>query len=145
MLDEMYVINPFPARIPRPKTPQIPSVNPSIPQLIISQKLKSALWFQIGHLITEETSLLSGVSATPQFIGALTEMVWVQLENVAQDLSSFAQHAGRRVVNTDDVLLLCRRNEPLEELVRGFVEQEMLKEMDGNGTAERKGKGRAGK
>jgi centromere protein S len=70
-------------------------------------------------------------------------MVWVQCENVAQDLSSFAQHAGRRVVNTDDVLLLCRRNEPLEELLRGFVEQEMVKEVEGNASGRSKGKGKA--
>lgn len=42
------------------------------------QRLKSALWFSIGKIVDEETLRL-GVNATPQFIGALTELVWAQL------------------------------------------------------------------
>ena len=45
-------------------------------------------------------------------------------ENVATDLENFAKHAGRSTVTTDDVLLLTRRNEGLEELMRGFVGRE---------------------
>lgn len=78
-----------------------------------SQRLKSALWFSIGKIVDEETIKL-GVNATPQFIGALTEMVWAQIgmpkslvntfcvkelaltdvvkqENVSADLESFAK------------------------------------------------------
>ncbi len=46
--------------------------------LKIVQRLKSALWFSIGKIVDEETLKL-GVNATPQFIGALTEMVWAQI------------------------------------------------------------------
>lgn len=42
------------------------------------QRLKSALWLAIGKIVDEETIKL-GVNATPQFIGALTEMVWAQI------------------------------------------------------------------
>jgi centromere protein S len=35
--------------------------------------LKSALWLSIGKIVDEETIKL-GVNATPQFIGALTEL-----------------------------------------------------------------------
>jgi hypothetical protein len=42
------------------------------------QRLKSALWLSIGKIVDEETIKL-GVNATPQFIGALTEMVWSQI------------------------------------------------------------------
>ena len=42
------------------------------------QRLKSALWFSIGKIVDEETLKL-GVNATPQFIGALTEMIWAQI------------------------------------------------------------------
>jgi hypothetical protein len=41
------------------------------------QRLKAALWFAVGKIVDEE-SLRLGVNATPQFIGALTEMVWAQ-------------------------------------------------------------------
>ncbi|KAL4972335.1 hypothetical protein BDW66DRAFT_144438 [Aspergillus desertorum] len=39
---------------------------------------ESALWLSIGKIVDEETIKL-GVNATPQFIGALTELVWVQI------------------------------------------------------------------
>lgn len=42
------------------------------------QRLKSALWFSVGKIVDEETLRL-GVNATPQFIGALTELVWAQI------------------------------------------------------------------
>lgn len=42
------------------------------------QRLKAALWFSIGKIVDAETLRL-GVNATPQFIGALTEMVWAQI------------------------------------------------------------------
>ena len=45
---------------------------------MFEQRLKSALWFSIGKIVDEETLKL-GVNATPQFIGALTEMVWAQI------------------------------------------------------------------
>jgi centromere assembly component S (CENP-S) len=44
----------------------------------VSQRLKSALWLSIGKIVDEET-IKMGVNATPQFIGALTEMVWAQI------------------------------------------------------------------
>jgi centromere protein S len=40
----------------------------------------------------------------------------------AQDLESFAAHAGRRTIKTDDVLLLGRRNEGLETILKECVE-----------------------
>ncbi|KAF7716773.1 Centromere protein S [Penicillium ucsense] len=88
----------------------------------LEERLKSALWLSIGKIVDEETMKL-GVNATPQFIGALTEMVWSQIETVGQDLESFAKHAGRSTVNVSDVMLLARRNEGLESILRTFVEQ----------------------
>ncbi|KAH0603655.1 uncharacterized protein H6S33_007314 [Morchella sextelata] len=102
----------------------------------LRDRLKSALWFTIGKIVDTECVALH-VNATPQFIAALTELVWAQLENVGRDLESFAKHAGRTTVNTDDVLLLARRNDGLEELLRGFVEKEVAAGKGG------KGKGRA--
>lgn len=57
----------------------------------------------------------------------------------SRDLESFAKHAKRSQINTDDVLLLARRNEGLETLLKTFVEEQRRE----NGTAS-KGKGRAG-
>jgi len=44
-------------------------------------------------------------------------------ENSAKDLEAFAKHAGRTQINSDDVLLLARRNEGLESLLRGFLDE----------------------
>ena len=58
---------------------------------VCRQRLKSALWFSIGKIVDEETLKL-GVNATPQFIGALTEMVWAQIGVLELSLST-AIHA----------------------------------------------------
>ena len=60
-------------------------------------------------------------------------------ENVAVDIERFARHGSRTTVSTDDVLLMTRRNDGLEEIVREFVSE--LKAKKGQG----KGKGRVRK
>jgi centromere protein S len=50
-------------------------------------------------------------------------MVWAQIESVAIDLETFSRHAGRTTVTTDDVLLVCRRNEALQGIIRDFVDR----------------------
>ncbi|UNI19011.1 MHF histone-fold complex component [Purpureocillium takamizusanense] len=86
------------------------------------ERLKSALWFAVGQMVDEE-SMRRNLNATPQFIGALTELVWTQIENVAVDLESFSRHAGRSTVTTDDVLLLARKNPDLQQLMGDYVDR----------------------
>ncbi|KAL7913715.1 kinetochore component CENP-S domain-containing protein [Trichoderma velutinum] len=86
------------------------------------ERLKSALWYAIGQIVDEE-SLKRNRNATPQFIGALTEMVWAQMENVAIDLETFCNHAGRSTVTTDDVLLLARKNPDLHQIMKTYVDE----------------------
>ena len=43
-------------------------------------------------------------------------------ENASKDLESFAKHANRSQVSSDDVMLLARRNEGLEALLRSYLE-----------------------
>ncbi|KAH0539068.1 hypothetical protein FGG08_004366 [Glutinoglossum americanum] len=91
----------------------------------LQKRLKSALWFSLGKIVDEE-SLRFDVNATPQFIAAFSMLVWTQIvsqENVSRDLESFAKHAGRRTINVDDVMLLSRRNEGLETLMREFLDE----------------------
>ncbi|KAF2668667.1 hypothetical protein BT63DRAFT_480056 [Microthyrium microscopicum] len=94
------------------------------------QRLKSALWYAIGQIIDED-SLRSDSNVTPQFIGALTEMAWAQIETVAKDLECFAKHAGRTQISTDDVMLLARRNEGLESVMRTHLETLRAEKADG--------------
>ncbi|KAL5044145.1 hypothetical protein BDW71DRAFT_209554 [Aspergillus fruticulosus] len=95
----------------------------------LEERLKSALWLSIGKIVDEETIKL-GVNATPQFIGALTELVWVQIETASQDLESFAKHAGRSTINVSDVMMLARRNEGLDTILRTFVARQREQEKE---------------
>jgi len=61
-------------------------------------------------------------------------------ETVSQDLESFAKHAGRKTITIDDVMLLSRRNEGLEAVLRAFVDG--MREEGGGGNARGKGKGK---
>lgn len=47
-----------------------------------AQRLKSALWYAVGQIVDEEC-LKRNRNATPQFIGALTELVWTQIGTVS--------------------------------------------------------------
>ncbi|CAI0644714.1 Centromere protein S [Colletotrichum sp. SAR11_59] len=98
------------------------------------ERLKAALWFAVGKIVDEE-SLKQNCNATPQFIGALTEMVWSQIESVAIDLENFSRHARRSTVQTEDVVLLARKNPDLLDLVKEFVEQKKADKL-------KKGKGK---
>jgi hypothetical protein len=42
------------------------------------ERLKAAVWFSVGKIVDEE-SVRRNRNATPQFIGALTELLWTQL------------------------------------------------------------------
>ncbi|KAF1943093.1 hypothetical protein EJ02DRAFT_421515 [Clathrospora elynae] len=86
------------------------------------ERLKSALWYSIGQFV-DEKSLDSDLNATPQFIGALTELVYTQIANTARDLEVFSKHAGRKTINTDDVMLLGRRNEGLDRILEKELEE----------------------
>ncbi|KLU88413.1 hypothetical protein MAPG_07398 [Magnaporthiopsis poae ATCC 64411] len=100
------------------------------------ERLKAALWFSVGKIVDEET-MKRQRNATPQFIGALTDMVYTQIETVAKDLESFCNHAGRTTVTTDDVLLLARRNEDLHGIIKQVVDQQKAEK-----AAQAKGKSR---
>ncbi|KAH7399075.1 kinetochore component CENP-S-domain-containing protein [Phaeosphaeria sp. MPI-PUGE-AT-0046c] len=104
------------------------------------ERLKSALWYSIGKYIDEEC-LISDVNATPQFIGALTELVYTQIANTSRDLETFSAHAGRSVINTDDVMLLARRNDALEEMLKRELEE--IKASEGRGGEKGKSGGAA--
>ncbi|QSZ30690.1 hypothetical protein DSL72_000248 [Monilinia vaccinii-corymbosi] len=102
----------------------------------LHERLKAALWFSVGKIVEEEAIRLNS-TATNQFIGALTEMVWHQIENVTMDLESFSRHAGRTTITTDDVLLVTRRNDALHAIIQDYIDQEKAKSRK-----DEKGKGR---
>lgn len=42
---------------------------------------------------------------------------------MAKDLESFAKHAGRSKIKTEDVLLLARRNDGLESILKQKIKE----------------------
>jgi hypothetical protein len=63
-------------------------------------------------------------------------MVWAQLETVAQDLKGFSAHAGRQGITVKDVMLLTRRNEGLEAVLKGYLEEMKAERGDDEGEEE---------
>ncbi|KAK9236047.1 kinetochore component CENP-S-domain-containing protein [Lipomyces kononenkoae] len=94
---------------------------PDAPDSELRQRLKSAIWYTVGKIVDEECVQL-GSNATPQYIAALTELVYTQAVTLATDIEAFARHASRKVVSTDDILMMCRRNDGLKEVLSEFVE-----------------------
>ncbi|KAJ8097509.1 kinetochore component CENP-S-domain-containing protein [Lipomyces tetrasporus] len=88
----------------------------------LRQRLKSAIWYTVGKIVDEECLQLN-VNATPQYIAALTELVYTQAVTLATDIESFAHHARRKVISTEDVLMMCRRNDGLRDVLEEFVEE----------------------
>ena len=66
-------------------------------------------------------------------------------ENVSHDLEAFAQHASRKTVTADDVMLLTRRNEGLEGVMREFRDEVEAKRVAEESKPNRKAKGRTGR
>ncbi|GLU04607.1 hypothetical protein SLE2022_217450 [Rubroshorea leprosula] len=55
-------------------------------------------------------------------------MLVLNAENLAKGLELFAQHAGCKSVNTEDVILSAHRNEHLAATLRSFSEELKAKE-----------------
>jgi centromere protein S len=103
-----------PSPLPSPKLPFQHSCYLNLTSA--SQRLKSSLHYSIGNII-DSISLDQDLNTTPDFIAALTELVWSQILTSGADLEAFAKHAGRGIVDVKDVLLLVRRNEQLKEVL----------------------------
>lgn len=91
------------------------------------EKLKAALWYSIGQTV-DAVTVSQDLNATPHFIGSLSELVWAQIENVAQDLEAFAKHGGRSKIDTKDVLLLGRRNPGLGGILQKRADEVKAKD-----------------
>ncbi|KAJ6164700.1 Histone-fold [Penicillium chermesinum] len=117
---------------------------PTTQEPSLEERMKAALWFYVGKIVDEETLRL-GTTATNQFTAGLTEIsenvvspTWlpygeanIYLEGASLDIEAFAKHAGRSTVQTSDVLMLGRRNEGLDQILRAFVESQETQRQEG--------------
>lgn len=111
------------------KSPELEAA-PSEAAFAQTQRLKAALHYSIGKTY-EEVASDHGMKVNREMMAAVTEMVYEQCRLVSHDLELFAKHAKRTTVNTDDVLLMCRRNPSLVKLMR--EEAEKLKSLKEQG------------
>lgn len=87
------------------------------------QEIKAALWLAVGKISDQTcTEDLPGVTASSNFIAALTEYVWEQSQTLAMDLEAFAVHRGSTVIETKDILLYTRRNDALKSIVQTEID-----------------------
>ncbi|GAA5859691.1 hypothetical protein JCM1840_006413 [Sporobolomyces johnsonii] len=80
------------------------------------QSLKAAVWYTVTKIAQEEELSLP-FAASEHFVATLAEVVFQQALSLGMDLEAYAKHAGRMMINVDDVKLAARRNEPLYDLL----------------------------
>ncbi|CAG8563733.1 hypothetical protein C2G38_2210685 [Gigaspora rosea] len=113
--------------------------------------LKTELWQRVYDICQQEADYLK-VIPTHQFVSALTDLVYKQAETSAMNMENFAKyerkkkkngticliflfaitlkfylqfknsHANRTTILMEDVKLLTRRNEDLNEMINNFAE-----------------------
>ncbi|KAI9206497.1 kinetochore component CENP-S-domain-containing protein [Polychytrium aggregatum] len=84
-------------------------------------RLKAAVYFVISKQC-EKLAREHNVDITPQFIRAVSELVYQQAGHMGTDLELFAKHAKRSTIAVDDVKLCVRRNEHALDAIAGLVE-----------------------
>ncbi|XP_020205138.1 protein MHF1 homolog isoform X2 [Cajanus cajan] len=70
--------------------------------------------------ITESQAKRSGKEASKVVVTCVADLAFKYTERVARDLHLFAQHANRKSVNMEDVILCAHRNGHLSGLLRTF-------------------------
>jgi centromere protein S len=69
---------------------RLSSLIPSAAESNPKQRLKSALWYSIGQYV-DDSLLSDSLNATPQFIGALTELVYTQIGTSSSRITTFGR------------------------------------------------------
>ncbi|XP_045498361.1 centromere protein S-like isoform X1 [Colias croceus] len=95
--------------------------------LTTPQKARAALHRDVRAICTEACHFL-GMEITKPAMEIIAELVYKKLEVYGSDLESFAKHAKRATVNSDDVKLLVRRNPSLKTHLNGITCNSATKE-----------------
>ncbi|XP_057422688.1 protein MHF1 homolog isoform X2 [Lotus japonicus] len=73
--------------------------------------------------IAESQANKSGMEASKVVVACVSDLAFKYTERLAKDLQLFAQHANRKCVNMEDVILCAHRNEHLTSLLRTFSDE----------------------
>ncbi|KAG2399335.1 Protein MHF1-like protein [Vigna angularis] len=72
--------------------------------------------------ITESQAKHNGMTVSKVVVTCIADLAFKYTEGVAKDLRLFAQHANRKSVNMEDVILCAHRNEHLSGLLRTYMQ-----------------------
>ncbi|GMH16706.1 hypothetical protein Nepgr_018547 [Nepenthes gracilis] len=78
--------------------------------------------------IAEAEAKNNGMEISEAIVACIADMAFKYTKQLAKDLELFAQHAGRKTVNVQDVILSAHRNENLGILLRSFSNDLKAKE-----------------
>ncbi|XP_028766237.1 protein MHF1 homolog [Neltuma alba] len=70
--------------------------------------------------IAEAEAKRNGMDASEVVVACIADLAFKYAEQLAKDVELFAQHANRKSVNMEDVILSAHRNEHLSTLLRAF-------------------------
>ncbi|XP_027339280.1 protein MHF1 homolog [Abrus precatorius] len=70
--------------------------------------------------IAESQAKQNGIEVSKVVVSCVADLAFKYAERVAKDVQLFAQHANRKSVNMEDVILCGHRNEHLSGLLRTF-------------------------
>ncbi|KAJ9140095.1 hypothetical protein P3X46_030780 [Hevea brasiliensis] len=78
--------------------------------------------------IAEAEAKKNGMDISESIVACIADLAFKYAEQLAKDLELFAQHAGRKSVNMEDVILSAHRNEHLAASLRSFSNDLKAKE-----------------
>ncbi|XP_062170261.1 protein MHF1 homolog [Alnus glutinosa] len=78
--------------------------------------------------IAEAQAKRNGMEISEPIVACIADLAFRYTEQLAKDLELFAQHAGRKSVNMEDVILSAHRNEHLATSLRSFCDDLKAKE-----------------
>ncbi|KAL6996837.1 MHF histone-fold complex component [Sarracenia purpurea var. burkii] len=70
--------------------------------------------------IAESEAKRNNLEISQPIMACISDLAFKYAEQLAKDLELFAQHAGRKTVNMEDVILSAHRNEHLATSLRSF-------------------------
>ncbi|KAL1916401.1 uncharacterized protein VTP21DRAFT_5592 [Calcarisporiella thermophila] len=133
------------AMLPPPAPTAVPGKKPRKPRAK-KQKRFSAAGYEVpnlpNNLIKQILSTFARGKISKDALDAVIEGSHLYFEQLSEDLSVYSQHAGRKTIEDDDVLMLMRRQRvlsskaTLESLAHKFLPRELSEEVCVAATAE---------
>ncbi|CAL5017269.1 unnamed protein product [Urochloa decumbens] len=84
--------------------------------------LRDRLRLAVIHIATAEGKK-AGMTVAEPVVACIADLAYKSAEQLAKDAELFAQHAGRKSIKMDDVILTAHRNEHLMGLLRTFSQE----------------------